>query len=123
MATGEARAAGRRRGVLKRWSDDTARSIAAASLVFPVVSIVVYLLARIYERLRVGKIDPSLIVMSQQTDFYWRCAIAGWFGLSVAGFAYLAFRLRPKTRYRSLHLGPVLIVLLPLAVWAGWRFP
>lgn len=98
-------------------------ALALAGLAFALAAPSSYLLQRIFERLRGGTFDPSLIVQEPTATFYWRFGIASWSGgvVAIAAFAYAH---RTTFTDRARRLWTIALISLPL-FWAflTWRFP
>lgn len=91
--------------------------IALAGLAFALTAPTTYFLERGYEVLRVGRIDPSLILQSSNVDYFWRLIIASWWGGATALGVYLlpGGTLHEGLR-RKLSIGALLLGALWIAV-------
>jgi len=107
-------------------SSPTDRRVAfsTAALVFGLTAPMTYLCERFYERLRSGRNVPQLIVSEAHANFYWRAALALWFGGLVA---ILAFRMvlaeSAEPARRATWLTRALLLLFPLSIAWAYRFP
>jgi hypothetical protein len=104
------------------WSPERRTSAGIASLVFGVLCPCVYLIERLFERLRSGSTNPSLIISEVHAAFYWRCTLAVWFsGLVV----WLMIRNRSAADPRQAPgwIIPCLLAVAPLAILWALRFP
>jgi hypothetical protein len=99
---------------------------ALAALVFAGAAPLAYVVQRVAEKLSGYGQDPLLLVFELRTAFYWRAAIATWWGglAAVVAFALLS---RPAAAHRHAAVAGVLAVLLPLLLAAGavasWVWP
>jgi hypothetical protein len=96
------------------------RKLAVGAVAFAATAPATYMLHRVYERLRAGTVDPSLILLSTHVDFLWRVAVATWVG----GLAALAATHRltdPARRARS--LAGIAAALAALVALVAWRLP
>lgn len=105
-------------------SDAARRAVAVSGLVFAAAAPLTYMIIRLFERLRGGVSDPSLILQEAHTGFYWRAAIACWWAglLAVAAFAG-AHRTTPGGGVAL--RGPLVFfaALPPLLGYLAWRLP
>lgn len=85
------------------------QAAADASLVFGLASALTYLLERAYEQMRGQASDPTLILETLHTTFYWRAAIAAWWGGVVALVCYVLFARNPRPRSSRLAMAAALL--------------
>ncbi len=101
-------------------------AVAAAALVFAVGAPVTYAAERLYEYARGEASNPLLILRSLHTVYYWRVAVAVWWGLMLAVFAFLHFmrdERDPADERRARMLALAALVLIPLVALAAFVFP
>jgi len=95
--------------------------IAYAGLVFAMVAPVAYVAQRLYGRYRApGVINPAMIIASTHVAYYWRVAVATWFGVAVAILVArpLAWQARSA---RAWTIASVLSMALCVAL--AWLYP
>lgn len=100
---------------------DRRTAAAFASLIFGLTASMTYLLERLYERLRAGKVDQRIILEQAHAMFYWRAFLAAWWGGVIALLAYGLLRGSPRRNPRSLTVAA--LILLPVVLLWAWRFP
>jgi hypothetical protein len=107
---------------MKAWSPERRSAAALASLVFGATCPCVYLLERLFERLRSGAGNPGLVISEVHAAFYWRCILAVWFGGLIAA---LMMRTRPAAEARLVPpwVIPWLLCIGPVAIVWAVRFP
>jgi len=101
-------------------------AIAAAALVFAIGAPVTYALQRLYEYARGEAANPILILRTLHTVYYWRVAVAVWWGLMLALFAFLHFmrdERDPADERRARWLAIAALVLIPLVALVAFVFP
>jgi hypothetical protein len=99
-------------------------AIASAALVFGLVAPLTYEFGRIYERLRGGKSDPTMVVSELHANFYWRAGNATWWAGLLAFVAYRIFLDRADGTPRRLPwLVNSLLALAPVMAWLTYRYP
>ncbi|MBK8173430.1 MAG: hypothetical protein IPK60_24275 [Sandaracinaceae bacterium] len=105
--------------------DDVRRALPVASFAFGIGASLAYVAQRIVERLRSAPIDPTLLVFTIHTSFYWRVLTATFWGGVFGIIAYaIAHRLSDEQQgrcYRALSRAIVPIALI--LAYCSWRFP
>lgn len=99
---------------------------AAAALVFAIAAPVTYAAERLYEYARGEASNPILILRSLHTVYYWRVAVAVWWGLMLALLAFLHFmrdERDPADERRARLLAVVALILIPLVALVAFVFP
>ena len=101
-------------------------AIAAAALVFAISAPVTYAAERLYEYARGEASNPILILRTLHTVYYWRVAVAVWWGLMMALFAFLHFmrdERDPADEKRARMLAIAALILIPLFALLAFVFP
>lgn len=110
----------------ERESERRRGAIAAAALVFAIGAPVTYVAERLYEYARGEASNPILILRSLHTVYYWRVAVAVWWGLMLALFAFLHFmrdERDPADERRARVLAIAALVFIPLVAVLAFVFP
>jgi hypothetical protein len=101
--------------------DSSGRSgVALAALAFAATAPGCYMAQRVYEIARIGRVDPSLVLLSSHVDFLWRCAIASWFGGICGLFVALVLTRRAEL---SRWLVAMVLTGAALVLLLAVRFP
>jgi hypothetical protein len=106
--------------------DDAWRGdLALGGLVFAAVAPSVYAFERLYERARVGVVDPALILMTTHVDYLWRVGVAVWCGGVAALFAIVVTRPRRRQPAPRVERALALLTLVAAVATAAlaFRFP
>lgn len=104
-------------------SENRRSAAAAAGLVFGLAASLTYLAERLYEQARGEASDPTLILKTLHTVYYWRVAIAAWWGGVVALIAYTAFRRAGASERRTQRLALLAAALAPALALAFYLYP
>lgn len=99
------------------------RRLALAVMTFGVAAMIAYLGQRVFERARGGAPDPLMMLEEPHVAFYWRSAIAAWWGGLAAIVAYAASA-RSRSHGRTVRW--VAIASVPAAilhVLLSWLLP
>ena len=107
-------------------SEQRGGAVAASALVFAIAAPVTYAAQRLYEYARGENGNPILILRTLHTVYYWRVAVAVWWGLMLALFAFLHFMRQegaPAHERRARGLAIAALVLIPLVALAALVFP
>lgn len=102
------------------------RALSFSAAVFALAAPLVYAAMRVADYAQGRTADPSLILATPHTDYYFRVGLAAWGGLLVAMTAWLAARgrlSRAESARTSRVLGASTLVLVPLLALAAWRLP
>lgn len=105
-------------------TDSRRNAVAGAGLVFALAVPVTYALERAWEWSRGEGGDPRLLLRTLHTVYFWRVAIAVWWGLFVAlvAFAWLG-RVNPSEAKLGRALQLVVALALPLIVLFSFLVP
>jgi hypothetical protein len=99
------------------------RALALAALVFGLTAPLTYVLQRVYERARVGVVDPTLILRSTHVDYLWRVGVATWWAGTCALVTWLTWRERPAGPAATRRLAWAAVVAGALVALLAWRRP
>lgn len=105
-------------------SERRSAAVAAAALVFAIGAPATYAAERLYEYARGEASNPVLILRTLHTVYYWRVAVAVWWGLMLALFSFLHFVRQegePERLARALAIAA--LVLVPLIAVVAFVFP
>lgn len=104
-------------------NDERRRNVSVAGLAFGLATPLTYALERALEWARGEHGDPRLILRSLHTAYYWRAAVAFWWGGVIAFLVYAWLKSgRDPVRFAR-AIGLVAVIALPLFLFAAWRFP
>lgn len=108
---------------MKNDTDERRHALSVAALTFGLATPLTYALERAIEWARGEHGDPRLILRTLHTAYYWRAAVAFWWGGAVALLVYAWLKSeRDPTRFaRTLAL--MAVITLPAFVFASWIFP
>ncbi len=101
-------------------TDARRSALAFAAMVFALVAPVTYIAERLLEHLRGEAGDPRMVLATLHTVFYWRVAVALWWGGVVAILVFV--RLAPTPKAVS-QLRTVALAVFALFVFLAARFP
>lgn len=94
-----------------------------AALAFSLVAAVAYVAQRLLDYARGELADPTHVLAEVHTAFYWRCAVAAWWGGLAAAAAWMLVRRAKDPARTAWTLAVVAAPLGAVYVLLAWLYP